>query len=85
MAVPDIGVATSLWFVTVTVAGDPVEASVIRSGLECLSHEHPFLLSGRYASDRAEVRYWEEARDAQAAFALERFARPRAHLACGFH
>ena len=66
MAVPDIGVATSLWFVTVTVAGDPVEASVIRSGLECLSHEHPFLLSGRYASDRAEVRYWEEARDAQA-------------------
>lgn len=65
MAAPDIEAPTSLWFVTVTVAGDPVAADEIRSGLERLSHEHPFLLSGRYAPDRAEVRYWEEARDAQ--------------------
>ena len=56
---------TSLWFVTVTVAGEVVDAQAIRSGLERLSHEHPFLLSGRYADDRAEVRYWEEASDAQ--------------------
>ncbi len=27
------------------------------------SHEQPFLLAGRYAPDRAEVRYWEEAPD----------------------
>ncbi len=26
-------------------------------------HEHPFLLNGRYAADRAEVSYWEEAAD----------------------
>ena len=56
---------TSLWFVTVTVAGDVVDAQAIRSGLERLSHEHPFLLSGRYADDRAEIRYWEEAPDAR--------------------
>jgi hypothetical protein len=65
MAATDIEAPTSLWFVTVTVAGDPVDAQVIRSGLERLAHEHPFLLSGRYSPDRAEVRYWEEARDAQ--------------------
>lgn len=59
-----------LWFVTVTVAGDAVDAQTIRSGLERLSHEHPFLLSGRYADDRAEVRYWEEAPDAQAVLDL---------------
>ena len=59
-----------LWFVTVTVAGEVVDAQVIRTGLERLSHEHPFLLSGRYAEDRAEVRYWEEAPDAQAVLDL---------------
>lgn len=53
-----------MWHVTVTVAGDSVPESVIRGGLERLEHEHPFLLAGRYAPDRAEVRYWEEAPDA---------------------
>ena len=52
------------WHVTLTVAGDAVVESEIRGGLERLSHEHPFLLSGRYGQDRAEVRYWEEAPDA---------------------
>jgi hypothetical protein len=56
-----------LWHITVTVAGDPVPDSEIRSGLERLAHDHPFLLSGRYAPDRAEIRYWEEACSAQAA------------------
>lgn len=65
MAATDIDAPTSLWFVTVTVAGSPVPPQEIRTGLERLSHEHPFLLSGRYAHDRAEVRYWEEAPDAQ--------------------
>lgn len=60
----------SLWFVTVTVAGDVVDAQAIRSGLERLSHEHPFLLSGRYAADRAEVRYWEEGPNAQSVLDL---------------
>ena len=65
MSIPHSEAPTSLWFVTVTVAGDVVEAQTIRAGLERLSHEHPFLLSGRYAADRAEVRYWEEGPDAQ--------------------
>ena len=52
------------WHVTLTVAGAGVPEPEIRIGLERLSHEHPFLLSGRYGVDRAEVRYWEEAPDA---------------------
>lgn len=52
------------WHVTLTVAGTPVPETVIRAGLEHLSHDHPFLLSGRYGVDRAEVRYWEEGPDA---------------------
>ena len=63
MAEPTPASAAPMWHVTLTVAGDEVDAAVIRSGLERLSHEHPFLLNGRYASDRAEVSYWEEAAD----------------------
>ena len=50
-----------MWYVTLTVAGDPIPDGDIREGLEQLAHERPFLLTGRYAPDRAEVRYWEEA------------------------
>ena len=70
MTSPEPAAAPLLWFVTVTVAGDVVDAQSIRSGLERLSHEHPFLLSGRYAADRAEVRYWEEGPTAQAVLDL---------------
>ena len=59
-----------MWHVTVTVAGYPVPVIEIRTGLERLEHEHPFLLAGRYAPDRAEVRYWEEARDAASVVGL---------------
>jgi hypothetical protein len=59
-----------MWHVTLTVGGDPVEADLIRGGLERLTHEQPFLLSARYAPDRAEVRYWEEARDVDDAASL---------------
>lgn len=59
-----------MWHVTVTVAGHPVPVAEIRSGLERLEHEHPFLLAGRYAPDRAEVRYWEEAPDAASVVGL---------------
>jgi hypothetical protein len=59
-----------MWHITLTVAGPAVPESVIREALERLSHEHPFLLSGRYAVDRAEVRYWEEAADVAAALRL---------------
>jgi hypothetical protein len=60
----------TMWHITLTVSGQPVPEPVIRSALERLSHEHPFLLSGRYAEDRAEVRYWEEAADANGALRL---------------
>ncbi|MDQ1487363.1 MAG: hypothetical protein QOJ62_3056 [Actinomycetota bacterium] len=59
-----------LWHVTLTVGGDAMEASLVKAALERLSGEQPFLLSGRYATDRAEVRYWEEAPECADAAAL---------------
>ncbi len=59
-----------LWHVTVTVAGPSAVPEKVRRGLEQLSVDHPFLLSGRYATDRAEVRYWEEADDVHEALAM---------------
>lgn len=58
------------WHVTLTVAGEPVPEPEIKVALEHLSHDHPFLLSGRYGRDRAEVRYWEESPDARHAVDL---------------
>jgi hypothetical protein len=59
-----------MWHVTLTVVGPAVATSEIREALERLTHEQPFLLSARYATDRAELRYWEEARDLEDAAAL---------------
>jgi hypothetical protein len=59
-----------MWHVTLTVVGDAVPAARIREALERLTGEQPFLLSARYAEDRAELRYWEEARDLEDAAAL---------------
>ena len=60
----------SMWHVTLTVAGQIVPEPIIKGALERLSNEHPFLLSGRYSADRAEVRYWEEATDVAAALRM---------------
>ncbi len=60
----------SMWHITLTVAGGAIPEPEIRAALERLSHEHPFLLSGRYAADRAEVRYWEEATDVATALRM---------------
>ena len=59
-----------MWHITLTVVGEAVAAAEIRGALERLTHEQPFLLSARYAPDRAELRYWEEARDLEDAAAL---------------
>ncbi len=59
-----------MWHVTLTVAGAPVKPAMIRSGLERLTQERPFLLSARYAVDHAELTYWEQARDVDDAAAL---------------
>lgn len=62
--------ARPMWHVTLTVVGAAVEPAEVRAALERLTHERPFLLSARYATDRAELRYWEEARDLEDAAAL---------------
>ncbi len=59
-----------LWHVTLTVGGEAVPVPEIRAALERLAAEHRFLLDGRYADDRAEIRYWEEAECLQDAAAL---------------
>jgi len=59
-----------MWHVTLTVVGGPVDAADVRAALERLTYERPFLLSARYAPDRAELRYWEQARDLEDAAAL---------------
>lgn len=62
--------AAPMWHVTLTVVGVERDPADVRSALDRLNHERPFLLSARYAGDRAEVRYWEEARDREDAAAL---------------
>ncbi len=61
---------TRLWHVTLSVAGREAPLADVRRGLEQLAHDHPFLLTSRYANDRAEIRYWEEARDLHDAAAV---------------
>lgn len=59
-----------LWHVTLSIAGEETPLPELRRGLEQLAHDHPFLLTSRYAKDHAEVRYWEEARDLHDAAAV---------------
>ncbi|GAA2389257.1 hypothetical protein GCM10010420_11040 [Streptomyces glaucosporus] len=59
-----------LWHVTLSVSGEEAPLKEVRRALEQLAHDHPFLLSGRYANDHAEIRYWEEARDLHDAAAV---------------
>jgi hypothetical protein len=49
------------WHVTLSLAGDHRPTAEVRASLLRLAEQHPFLLAGRYATDRAEVHYWEEA------------------------
>ncbi|MFF3393381.1 hypothetical protein ACFYW1_20945 [Streptomyces sp. NPDC002669] len=59
-----------LWHITLSVSGEAVPLEEVRRGLEQLAHDHPFLLTSRYADDHAEIRYWEEARDLHDAAAV---------------
>ncbi|MEU5996924.1 hypothetical protein ABZ837_03735 [Streptomyces sp. NPDC047197] len=59
-----------LWHVTLSVSGAEAPLKEVRRGLEQLAHDHPFLLTSRYAPDHAEIRYWEEARDLHDAAAV---------------
>jgi len=60
----------ALWHVTLTLGGDEMPEAAVLSALRRLADEQPFLLSGRYSTERAELRYWEEAADCQDAAAL---------------
>ncbi|MEV0257230.1 hypothetical protein AB0H82_23615 [Streptomyces sp. NPDC050732] len=62
--------APRLWHVTLSVSGAEAPLDELRRGLEQLAHDHPFLLTSRYAPDHAEIRYWEEARDLHDAAAV---------------
>ncbi|MFH8799580.1 hypothetical protein ACH4F6_08295 [Streptomyces sp. NPDC017936] len=59
-----------LWHVTLSVSGEEAPLREVRRALEQLAHDHPFLLTSRYAVDHAEIRYWEEARDLHDAAAV---------------
>jgi hypothetical protein len=59
-----------LWHITLRVSGVRAPHQEVRRGLEQLAHDHPFLLTSRYADDHAEIRYWEEARDLHDAAAV---------------
>lgn len=61
---------TRLWHVTLSVSGAAAPLPDVRRSLEQLAHDHPFLLTSRYAADHAEIRYWEEARDLHDAAAV---------------
>lgn len=67
---PAVDGAHRLWHVTLSVSGPEAPLKEIRRGLERLAHDHPFLLTSRYANDHAEIRYWEEARDLHDAAAV---------------
>ncbi len=59
-----------LWHITLSVSGAEAPLGEVRRALEQLAHDHPFLLTSRYANDHAEIRYWEEARDLHDAAAV---------------
>nr|WSW69269.1 hypothetical protein OG461_25460 [Streptomyces sp. NBC_00995] len=63
-------IQSKLWHITLCVSGTEIPLKEVRRGLEQLAHDHPFLLTSRYANDHAEVRYWEEARDLHDAAAV---------------
>ncbi|NEE21569.1 hypothetical protein G3M58_85795, partial [Streptomyces sp. SID7499] len=46
-----------LWHITLSVSGAETPLGEVRRGLEQLAHDHPFLLTSRYAGDHAEIRY----------------------------
>lgn len=49
-----------LWHVTLTMAGEPVEPLLVRSAINRLREERPFIESARSTGTGAELRFWEE-------------------------
>ena len=59
-----------MWHVTLTVGGEATDEAEVRSALERLALEQPFLSQGRYSGERVELDYWEEADGCEDAAAL---------------
>jgi hypothetical protein len=59
-----------LWHLRLTFAGEPVDVDRLARSLRTLVDEQPFLATVRYAADRAEISYWDEADDIDDAAAL---------------
>jgi hypothetical protein len=59
-----------IWHVRLTVGGTPTDSGEVRSALDRLAAEQPFLLAARYGDDRVELDYWEEAEGCGDAAAL---------------
>lgn len=59
-----------MWRITLTMTGETVPVVEVRAALARLAEAHPFLLTARYAADRAQIEYWEEAADVHDAAAL---------------
>lgn len=49
-----------LWHVTVTMAGDPVEPLLVRSAINRLRDERPFIDSVQFSGSGAELQFWDE-------------------------
>lgn len=49
-----------LWHVTVTVAGDAVAPLLVRSALNRLTEERPFIDSVGFTGEGATLTYWDE-------------------------
>jgi hypothetical protein len=64
---PETEGGPALWFVKVTLGGDPLVPSRVQRALERLSVERAFLVSARYDDSRADIRYWDECDDADEA------------------
>jgi len=64
------GTELLLWHVSVTFAGEAIDLDELVPALRSLVDQQIFLASVRYAADRAEVSYWDEAEDVDDAAAL---------------
>lgn len=55
-----MGAAVRHWHVTLTLAGQPMDAALVRAALLRLADERPFLSSLRFGADRAELQFWDQ-------------------------
>ena len=58
------------WHVTLTLSGEAWDEHAVRAALTRLLDERPLLQSCTYASDTAEIRYWDQAETLQDAAAM---------------